>query len=189
MLRRILRSFPHSSQSSRQYSPIVRQRRALVAAAAAAPLGPSLLLFLGVSATTVATFIITIHGDAAQPPPNQPEKPDLSIRKSRDTPFDYLIPHPISPSPTANETFDSCSDAGIPQEKTTGVSRIDGILLPRYIIQHTIPTFIFFFKDRSHFQPIATPQAKTPSITSPSSSLADSATLCLEFTMDITERR
>ncbi|KAF8809345.1 protein serine/threonine phosphatase 2C [Phlegmacium glaucopus] len=121
MLRRILRSLPTSSY---KYSPILRQRTII------APLRPSLLMFLAVSATTAAT-IITIHGDADQPP-NKPEKPAASVQMPLETIFGDLMSHRngTPPPPTADETFDLHSDSEIPKEEATGVSRIDGILLP-----------------------------------------------------------
>ncbi|KAF8809373.1 hypothetical protein BYT27DRAFT_7254858 [Phlegmacium glaucopus] len=124
MLRRILRSFPPSSY---KYSPILRQRAII---APLRRLGPSLLIFLAVSATTAAT-IIKIHGDAVQRP-NKSKKPAASVWMPLEIIFDFLMSHrngPLPP-PTADEMLDLFSNAEIPMEEAKGVRRIDGIILP-----------------------------------------------------------
>jgi hypothetical protein len=125
MLRRFLRSLPHPSQASYKPSPILRQRTTGV------PLRPSLLVLLGVSVTT----LIAIHADSLiQPPDEQPKKPDsYPARKPLLTPFDHLFPQRTPPSPNTDEIFDLCSAAGTPEERATGISRIDSIILARYL--------------------------------------------------------
>ena len=131
MLRRILQSLAQTSYRKR--SPILRQRTLV------APLRPSLFICLGVSVTTIAT-IVTIHGDATQP------STDKSEKAAQKAPFDSLFPQPTSPSPTTDETFDLFSSAGILEERVTNISRIDNIILPRYMNQPTLS-----YLPRSHF--------------------------------------
>ena len=179
MLRHIFRLLPHSSQASNKFSPIFRQRTIVA-------LRPSLYVCLGVSVVTFAT-IITIHGDATQAPPDktvQTIKVDNSVYIPRISFNNYLVPQQKPLSPTTDETFDLSSQSSIPEEKAVGFSRIDTILLARYV--HEQCPFYFV---PSLFQPIATSPAKMSSIISQLNSLAHSTTLCLGFTMDITETR
>lgn len=172
MLWRHLRSLPHPSQASYKRSRILRQRTTGVL------LRPSLLVFLGVSVTT----LIAIHADSLiQPPDEQPKRPDSSpTRKPLLTPFDHLFPQRTPPSPNTDEIFDLCSAAGTPEERATGISRIDSIILARYL---NIVCLIF---TPFSFQSTATIPAKTSLITSPSGFPVHSTTLCLGFMTGIT---
>jgi hypothetical protein len=114
MLRRILRSLPRSSQASQ----IFRQRTIV------AP-RPSFFLYLGVSVATFAT-IITIHGDATPPSADQSKKLESPVQRSPSQP------------PSTEETFDMASESGIPENKATGISRIDTIVLGRYATAYPI---------------------------------------------------
>ena len=146
MLRRILRLLPKSPQASNKFTPLFRQRTIV------APLRPSSSLFicLGVSVATFAT-IITIHGDASD---------DRSLVQIQKSSFDYLFPRKTPPSPTTDETFDLSSESGIPSEKAIGISRVDTILLARYVLhEHCLFYLVPFL-----FQPIATNPAKTSSV-------------------------
>ena len=127
MLRRILRSLPHSSQASNKFSSVFRQRTFV------APLRPSLYIFLGVSAVTFVT-VIAIHGDSAQ----APEDNSIQIRKS--PAHKYLFPKKVPPSPTTDETFDLSSGS---REKAAGISRVDTILLAR-CVREQCPCDIYF---------------------------------------------
>ena len=149
MLRHILRLLPHSSQASNKFSPVFRQRTLV------APFRPSLFICLGVSVATFAT-IITIHGDEAQAPArNDP----TSIKIPKSSFQIYLLPQKTPPSPTADETFDSSSGSGIPSEKAIGISRVDTILLARYVYETTCP--FYFVRTPFLFRLIATNPAKT----------------------------
>jgi hypothetical protein len=133
MLRRILRLLPYSSPASSKFLSVFRQR---------APLRPSLSICLGVSIATFAT-IITIHGDSAQAPDDSTVQfPKTSIRN-------YLLPQNTTPpSPTTDEAFDLSSESGITKEKAVGISRVDTILLARYVLHEQCP---FYSVYRSYF--------------------------------------
>ena len=132
MLRRILRLLPPSSQAStHKPSPVFRQRTIV------APLRHSLCICLGVSVATFAT-IITIHGDSAQAPD------DSTVQIPKTSAYNYLFPKKIPPSPTTDETFDLSSESGIPKEKAAGISRVDTILLARYVHEQSPFYFVPF---------------------------------------------
>ena len=178
MLRRIIRSLPRSSQTSYKYSPVLHQRTIV------APLSPSLVICLGVSVATFAT-IATIHGDATpQEPADQIVQVELDNTALTRVPLDnFLVLHEKPPSPTTDEMFDLSSESQVLAEEALGINRIDTILLGRYVHEQCAISNSY----RSYFSPIATSHAKTHTTTSQSSSQTHSATLCLEFTMDITE--
>ena len=123
MLRRIFRLLPHSSLiASSKVSPAFRQRTIV------APFTrPSSLLFicLGVSVATFAT-ITTVHADSAQ----APDDPTVQIPK---TSARNYLPQNSPPSPTTDETFDLFSGSGTPSDKAVGITRIDTILIARYV--------------------------------------------------------
>lgn len=127
MLRHILRLLPHSSRASNKFSPVFRQRTIV------APLRPSLfIVYLGVSVATYAT-IITIHGDVSQAPAGQPKEVDKTVQMPRSSFYEHLHPQEKLPSPTTDETFNKSSESRIPDDIATGISRIDNILLARYV--------------------------------------------------------
>ena len=174
MLRRILRLLPRPSQASHKFSPVFPQRTLAV------PLRPSLFICLGVSAATFAT-IVTIHGDAAQAPATDDP---TSVKIPKSSFHNYLLPQRTPPSPTTDETFNISSGSGIPSDKAIGISRVDTILLARYVHEQCSFYLIPFL-----FQPIATNPPKTSSVKKQLGSLAHSTIPFLEFTMDTTEIR
>ena len=119
MLRRIFRSLPRSSQPSQVF-----RQRTIVAPR------PSFFLYVGVSVATLAT-IITIHGDAIQPSADQPKKLESPVQKSQVPPSDLSLS-------STEETFDKASQSVIPEDKATGTSRFDAIVLGRYATANLI---------------------------------------------------
>ena len=167
LLRRFLQLLSHSSN---RFSPVFRHRTIV------APLRvrPSLFTFLGVSVATFTT-IVTIHADSAQ----AFEDDDLAIQIRSS---EALLPKSTPPSPTTDETFDLSSEVGTPETKL-GISRIDTILLARYVRELCYGIYFVPFLSL----PLATNPAKTSPIKNLITFLAHSTIPCLEFTMDITE--